>query len=43
LKVVAREFLSRFRFVQKLTEQMDHEMQGSDEKRAEEALEVKAD
>lgn len=42
-KVVAREFLSRFRFVQKLTEQMDHEMQESDEKRAEEALEVKGD
>ncbi len=40
-KVVAREFLSRFRFVKKLTEQMDVEMQDSDEKRAEEALEVK--
>lgn len=43
LKVIAREFLSRFRFVQKLTEQMNEEMPSADEKRAEEALEVKGD
>lgn len=41
LRVIAREFLSRFRFVQKLTERMEEEMIQADEERAEAREEAK--